>query len=200
MATHLSRHFKQRRLAKGLSLSQIARLCGYRNICKACNKIVRFEREGEIEGGLFRKLAFLLAIDENTITRLAAEDRTEYLSNWNRWADEPIEPYLTIRAIPGVIFAQGIPPELQTQEAMERYAAEIAQRHHKMVWLIMSRRLRILFDESAAARSVQHAGPGEPVNSPYMRLHGSKKRFLFTAEGGLGVTPLSQPPASDRRM
>ncbi len=192
--THLSEHFKQCRLQEGLSVSDLARLCGYRNLSKGCNKIGRFEAEGEIERGLFNKMAAILEVDQPTVVRLAELDRVEFIRQWNEWADERIEPHLGIRAIPGVMICKDIPAELTTQEQMEAFAADIAERFHKKVWLVLSRRVSIYFNESAAKRSVQHATPGEPVNSPYMRLAGSKKRFLFTADGGgLGVRPLNEP-------
>jgi hypothetical protein len=106
MPTNLSSLFKQRRLARGLSVSQLARQCQYRNLSKGCRKIYGFESDGEIERGLFTKLAAILEVDHETITRLAEQDRVEFIRRWNEWADEPIEPYLAIRAIPGVIISK----------------------------------------------------------------------------------------------
>lgn len=195
MATHLSEHFKQRRLAKGLRLSEVARLCGYRQttLGKGSRRINDFENTGSIDEGLLVKLANVLEVGEETIARLSEQDHEEFVRNWNEWADEPVEPSLVVRAIPGFMVSPSLPPELKTQEEMEQFAANIAERHRKKVWLVLSRRVSIYFNESAAARSVIYAKPGQ-CNSPYMRLKGSRRKFLFTTgAGGLGIKPLNEP-------
>jgi hypothetical protein len=193
MATNLSRFFRQRRLAFGLRPGAVAQRMGYKSIVGAANKIVRFEETGEILAAVLVKLAAVLEIDHSTIQRLMDEDRRQFLNDWNRWADEPIEPHVIFRAIPGVMVSKDIPSDLRTQEEMEAFAADIAQRFGKKVWLVLSRRKRIYFDESAIARSVQEARPGQ-CNGPFMRLGSSKKRFLFTADSnGLGTRPLNEP-------
>lgn len=197
MATRLSKFFQQRRLERGLRLSDLARLCGYLNISRGCNRIKNFEGCGGIDARLFAKLATALKIDESTIARLAEQDREEYLRNWNEWADQYQTPHVCVRAIPGVIISVQLPPEAETQEEMEAFVADIAERQRKKVWLVLSRRLTILFDESASVRKVIHAKPGSS-NCPYMRLKGSRKKFVFTSEvGGLGVRPIVEPEHHD---
>ena len=178
MATNLSRFFKRRRLALGFRPGQVARLMEYKSIVGACNKLIYFEERGEIVADLFFKLAAALRITQATIQRLLDEDQQQYLEAWNRWADQPIEPYVVIRAIPAFPFTKDIPPECTTQEEMEEFAGDIAERLHKQVVLVLTRRLRIVFDESAANRSVHEAQPGQ-CDGPYMRLAGSRKKFLM---------------------
>lgn len=193
MATRLSQHFKQCRLAKGLRVSELARRCGYRNLSKGSRRINDFEASGGIDERLFVKLANILEIDEETIAWLAEQDQAEFLRNWNEWADQPIRPHVIVRAIPGFMVSPKIPPGVTTQEEMEAFASRIAEQHKKKVWLVMSRRVSIYFNESAAARSVIHAKPGQS-NCPYMTLKGSKKKFLFTGgDSGLGIKPLNEP-------
>lgn len=193
MSTHLSRFFKERRLAKGLRVSELARHCGYKNLSKGSRRINDFEASGGIDERLFVKLANILEVDEETISRLAEQDQAEFLRNWNEWADEPVEPCVVVRAIPGCMVSPKIPPGVTTQEEMEAFASRIAEQHTKKVWLVLSRRVSIYFNESAAARRVIHAKPGQS-NCPYMTLKGSKKKFLFTGGGNsLGVKPLNEP-------
>jgi hypothetical protein len=178
MTTNLSRFFQQRRLALGLRHGEAARRMGYKSLAGACNKLTYFEERGEILADLLVKLAAVLGVDHATIQRLMEQDRQEYLEAWNKWADEPIEPYLVIRAIPGFMISKDIPPHLKTQEEMEHFAAEIAERFTKKVWLILTRRTSVYFNESATKRSVQEARPGQ-CNGPWMRLGSSKKKFLL---------------------
>ena len=198
MATNLSNYFRQRRIRLGLRHGDLARLMGYKSVFGTANKIVMFEERGDILAEVFRKLAVALGIDETTIQRLIEQDRREFVQQWNKWADEPIEPHLVFRAIPGVYFEQEMPPSLsseiaegvRTAEAMERYAAEFAKDHHTKVWLVLSRRLTVHFDEDGTKKDVQKATPGQ-CNSPYMCLGGSRRKFLFT--GGMEMRPLNEP-------
>ena len=119
---------------------------------------------------------------------LIEQDRREFIQQWNKWADQPIEPHMVVRVIPGVYFEKEIPPSLSS-EAMERYAADYVRRTHKKVWLIVSRRLTIYFDEDGT-KHVQKAIPGR-CNSPYMQLVGSKQKFIFTT--GMEMKPLNEP-------
>jgi hypothetical protein len=58
------------------------------------------------------------------------------------------------------------------------------------VWLVLSRRLSIFFDEDGTKRQVIEAAPGK-FNGPYMHIEGSKQKFLFG--GGLEMQPLTEP-------
>jgi transcriptional regulator with XRE-family HTH domain len=193
VATRLSQLFKQRRLAKGLRVSDLAQRCGYRNLSKGSRRINDFEDTGGIDERLFVKLANILEIDEETIARLAEQDQAEFLRNWNEWADQPIKPHVIVRAIPGFMVSPKLPPGVTTQEEMEAFASRIAEQHRKKVWLVMTRRLTVYFNESASNRSIIHAKPGA-TNCPYLSLKNRKKKFLFTADGGrLGIKPLNEP-------
>ena len=100
---------------------------------------------------------------------------------------------MVFRAIPGVYFEQlwsDIAEDVETAEAMEQYAAGFAKDHHMKVWLVLSRRLTIYFDEDGVKRGASEAVPGVP-NSPYMCLGGSKRKFLFT--GDMGMRPVVEP-------
>ena len=189
MATHLSTYFRQQRIRLGLRHGDVARLMGYRSIVGAANKIACFEERGDVRADFFQKLAAALDIDEPTIQRLIEQDRREFVEQWNKWADEPITPHLVFRAIPGVYFEEEIAEGVRTAEAMERYAAEFAQDHHMKVWLVLTRRRTIYFNEGGE-KHVQKAVPGR-CNSPYMCLGGSKQKFLFTAS--MGMRPLNEP-------
>jgi hypothetical protein len=149
-----------------------------------------FEERGDILTDLFQKLAAALEIDDTTIQRLLEQDRREFVQRWNEWANEPIKPHLVFRAIPGAYFEQEIAEGVRTRKAMEAYAAEFAKDRHMKVWLVLSRRLTIHFDEEGINKQVQEAAPGQ-CNSPYMCLGSSRTKFLFTP--GMEMHLLNEP-------
>jgi transcriptional regulator with XRE-family HTH domain len=198
MATQLAKYFQQRRLERGLRLSELARLCGYGNLSRGCNRLHRFESQGAIARTLLDRLVRVLEVDPNIVAQLAEQDRVEFVRKWNAWADQPIKPHVVMRAMPAVFVSQDLPPELTTQEEMEQFAADLAQQRHWKVWLVLSRRVTVYFNESAAARQVQRAEPGGPPNTPFLKMAGSRKPFLFAADGtGLTIKPSVQPPTAN---
>ena len=131
--------------------------------------------------------------------RLIREDRSQFLQEWDDWADKPVAPEIVFRAIPGVFCVRPVPGHLKTPGEIEDYAADFARRNRKQTWLVLSRRRRIRFDEDGTRREVQEAVPGEP-NGPWMRLAGGKRRFLLSED--FGIRPLDEPerrePSDDR--
>lgn len=195
MSTHLSRFFRQRRIALGLRLSDAARRCGYKNVSKGSNRIDRFENTGEIHVLLYPKLAAALGIDQETCDRLNAEDAKQARREWLEYINTPVEPTLVFRALPGAYFGRDLPEGCDTIEQMEAFASDFARRSGKLVWLIVSRKLTIRFDTDGSKISVEEATPDHP-NAPFMCLRGSRRPFLFGCYGGGGLTlkPLPQPP------
>ena len=195
VSTHLSRHFHQRRLDLGLRLPDVARRCGYKNLLQGSNTIDRFEPTGEIHVLLYPKLVAALGIEQETCDRLNERDAEQARREWLEYINEPIEPHLVVRALPGVFLEKPLPEDCTTIEQMEAFASELAGKFRKMVWLVVSRKLTIRFNEDGSKRSVEEATPDHP-NSPSMRLKGRKGRpFLFGCNGaGLTLKPLPQAP------
>ena len=163
---------------------------GYQSVVGTANKIVQFEEQGHIRGELLAELAAVLGIDQATVDRLIQEDRSQFLQEWNAWADKPVAPQIVFRAIPGIFCVRPVPEHLKTTQEIEDYAADFARRIRKQTWLVLSRRRRIRFDEDGTKREAQEAVPGQP-NGPWMRLAGGKRRFLFA--GDFGIRPLDEP-------
>lgn len=191
LSTHLSEHFRERRLALELRQGEVARRLGYKSIVGGANKIVRFEQTGEIDHKLLLRLAEVLGIDQATIAALIEQDRREFFDAWNEWANQPIRPHLIEKVIPAVFAKRDIPDEiLGDTEAMERYASASAKKHKKLTFLILSRRLSISFNEDGTKRFVNEARPGEPAG-PYMRLAKGRTAFLF--DSNFKPRPLDTP-------
>jgi hypothetical protein len=132
---------------------------------------------------------YLVDLDLPSRLWLIEQDRREFIQRWNKWADEPITPHLVVRVIPGVYFEEEIAEGVRTTEAMVQYAADYARRLRKKVWLVLSRRLTIYFEEDGT-KHVQKAVPGR-CNTPFMQLVGSKQKFRFT--DGMAMRPLNEP-------
>ncbi|MCH8828042.1 MAG: helix-turn-helix transcriptional regulator [Planctomycetes bacterium] len=176
MRSQLARHFRTVRKERDLSLSQLARLIGYKNVTKGCNKITKFEQRGEIHAGLLWKLADALSIDPTTIDKLIEQDRREFYRVWNEWADVPISPFIVIRLLPAVYKRSELPDGIVSVEEAEIIAAETARRWRKKVYLQWTRRLSIWFNEQGHETARTEATPGE-INAPHMRLKGSRRGF-----------------------
>lgn len=183
MATNLSAHFRAERQRRGLRLADTAQRMGYPSVTRAAKKIFRFEERGDVSFTLFTRLATALDIDEGTIQRLMEEDRRALVQEWNQWASQPITPHLIVRLAPWFFVGHRLPEATATADEMERYASSLAQNTHNKVWLIMSRRLSIGFDEAGVKRTVSEATPFEPAE-PCTRLRGLKRRVLPTCDGG----------------
>jgi hypothetical protein len=182
----LSQHFQARRTNKGLTLGQLAKSVGYRNISKGARRIATFEAGGEIRWDLLLNLARVLGIDQITLERLADADRQQALADWNRWADEPIQPYIVIRLLAAVYSTQTLPPGLSREQA-EAEAAALARRYAKSVCLVWSRRISIWFDHEGNRTGITEAQPGK-LNAPWMQV--GNKKFLL---GGGGPVRTVEP-------
>jgi transcriptional regulator with XRE-family HTH domain len=179
MTTNLSRFFRHRREARKFSFGDLARQLGYKNVAKGANKVIKFERDGNIKPDLFHKLAAVLEISNDDIRRCIEADKAE----WEAWADEPIEPHLVARIMCAVYSTKRIPVELQeSRQAMEEFASAFASERKWRVWLVLTKRTRVWFDESGQRTGVTD-DTFEKSFGPYMQL-GGKKFVLNLLNGG----------------
>jgi transcriptional regulator with XRE-family HTH domain len=109
MTNHLRDYFRGRRQRRGLSLGQLARLLGYRNVSKGSNRIARFERAGAVPADLLLHLADALGIDPPTVEDLLERDRQGRLRGWEAWVSEPVPIRLIVRYMPAVYGQVALP-------------------------------------------------------------------------------------------
>jgi len=173
-------HFKSERLAKNLSLGDLARLVGYKNVAKGANRIIRFEREGVITDELLIKLAKALDIDWATVEALAQQDRKEHVEAWTEWADEPVPMKLVLRLIAAVYSTCQLPEEITTPEKAERYACDVARMRRMQVCLVLNRRKSVWIDADGTVLRRTEATPFGGSNEPWMQLKG--RRFLLNCK------------------
>src|SRR4051794_40749808 len=91
--SHLGDLFHARRVERGVTVGQLARQVGYRNVSKGCNRLRTFEVGGEVAPDLLSKLATALEVNPGEIRLAIGEDYREWLD----WANEPVRPHLVLR-------------------------------------------------------------------------------------------------------
>jgi len=178
MTNYLGEFFRSRRVEWQLSLGQLARLAGYRNLNKGMRNILRFERDGTIRGDLLVALAEALDIDWPVVEELAERDRQERLRAWEAWVDEPITPHMIVRYMAAVYGRKPLPDEIKTTDEAERYACGYAKDHRWRVWLVLSRRLSVWISAIGEIESREEARPNYPV-LPHSHLRGDKRPLWF---------------------
>jgi transcriptional regulator with XRE-family HTH domain len=182
MESKLAAHFRKTRLEKGLKLSQLARLAGYSNISKGSNRINSFERSGIVHTELCTKLADVLGIDRQTVDSLIDEDRRQFFEEWNAWANEPIHPYLVVRAMAAIYCPHNLPEEIHSVEEAEAYGILVARKWNKRCCLVLSRRISVWIAADGSIENVTEAVPGEP-NTPFTKIGGKTFLTKFTDHG-----------------
>ena len=192
MSSNLGSFFRQERLRKGLSLGQLARLVGYKNLSSGSNRIHRCERTGIIHQDLLVKIALVLDIDSKTIDQLFDLDRRRLFSEWLSFANEPITPYVVVRLIPAVYMHCPLPDEICSVEAAEEYASQLSRAKRKRCCLVLSRRYSVWFDEKGKVECRTEAVPGQP-NSPYMRTRRGRPFLLRSVSNQEIIEALKWP-------
>ena len=181
MTTHLADHFRNKRLALGLRLGDLALRVGYersgRSRAHGCNRLNRFETTGRITEAMLAKVASVLDIPKTKIDELRQEDLRERA----RWLNEPIRPHMVVRLMAAVYCPVALPDGIESVEDAERYASEFARERRVQVCLVLSRRISVYFNADGSKASVSEATPDDEPNHPYMVVGG--KKCLMTFEG-----------------
>jgi hypothetical protein len=178
MTTNLGNHFQAQRLRRGLTLGQLARLLGYRNLSKGANRIARFERDGVVDELLLGHLAGVLAVHIRTVEHLVEQDRQAHQRAWEAWVSEPVPMVLIVRYLPALYGTTALPEGVQTAEDAEAYACAYARRHGRRVCLAVSRRQSIWINQVGEVEARTEATPNQ-ANVPFLRLKGSRDGFLW---------------------
>jgi hypothetical protein len=85
---------------------------------------------------------------------------------------------LIVKYIPAVYGTVPLPQEVTTPEAAEAFASWYARQHGRKVCLALSRRHSVWLDAQGQVSARTEATPDDP-NVPFMRLKGSRTRFLM---------------------
>ena len=181
MTSELGTFFRQQRLQQGLTLGQLARLVGYKNIGKGANKITRFEATGVVKEDLLIALAEVLGIDLAQIEELMEQDRLERLRRWEEWINQPVQMQMIVRLTHTVYLSKPLPPGITIHSQAESFACEYAKKHRFRVCLVLSRRHSAWINAAGQVESRIEATLDQP-DLPFKRLQGRIATFLVDSQ------------------
>ncbi len=211
-STHLSRHLQLLRQQRGLRPGQLAVALGASNPSKVGSLIRSFELGEPLSDHWLQALIRELQPDPAELRRCLERDQAEAhkqleldRQSWEAWADEPIDPYLTIRSSPGAGMVRKVPRAFSTPRETEEdqdwarqraevwVADELKRCPHRGV-LIWSRRESTVFEPHGLNPCRQTSSFNNDNSGSWMQLSGSQRRFLLGEHGD----PITQGHGLDR--
>ena len=115
--THLSRYLAALRQERDLRPGQLAARLGANNISKVGGLIRVFELGEQLSDHWLERLSSELQTDPIKLERCLLLDQADAEAQleqerqaWEAWADQPIDPHLSIRFMPGVGRSIKVPP------------------------------------------------------------------------------------------
>ena len=191
--THVSRLFAALREQRGLRPAQLAARLGASNVTKIGSLIRGFELGDTISDHWLQRLVAELQPHPELLRHCLELDQADVERElecqrlaWEAWADEPIEPHLTVRYIPAVYGVRPVPRAFcNSREQAEGWAAAELKRFRAKGFLVWSRREHTVYDEYGVNPrrlpvSFRHRGA-----SAWMQVSGRQQRFLLGSDGGV---------------
>jgi len=196
-STYLSRHLQLLREKRSLRPGQLAVALGASNPSKVGSLIRCFELGEPISDHWLQALIAALQPDPDDLRHCLALDQEEAQRQlevdrqaWEAWADEPIEPYLSIRYSPGAGLVRKVPKafcsprETEENKAWARQRAEdwatdqLRRCPHKAI-LIWSRRESTSFEPHGLNPCRRINGFNSRSSGAWMQVSGSQRKFLL---------------------
>jgi hypothetical protein len=202
-SSHLSNHLAALRQHSGLSPGQLAASLGAKNLSKVGSLIRAFELGEPISDHWLEKLIAELQPDPAELRRCLQLDQAEAQQQlevervaWETWADEPIDPFLTIRYMPAVYGVREVPKAFCTpreraedsewaRQRAEDWAAAELKRFRAKGFLNWSRRERTWFDQYGVNPDRRRVTFESRTTGAWMQVSGSQQRFLLGSGGEL---------------
>jgi len=202
-SSHLSRHLAALRQRRSLKPGQLAAALGASNVSKVGSMIRAFELGDPISDHWLKKLIAELQPDPTELRHCleldqdeAAKQRERDRMAWGLWADEPIEPFLTIRYMPAVYGVREVPKAFCTpresaedreraRQRAEDWAAAELKRFRAKGFLNWSRCERTWFDERGLNPRRRAVTFDDRHTGAWMRLSGSQQKVLLSSSGDL---------------
>ena len=203
-SSHLSRLLSSLRQLRDLRPAQLAARLGASNLSKVGSLIRAFELGEPITDHWLEKLIAELQPDPEELRRCLELDQTEALEQlereriaWEEWADEPIDPYLSIRYSPGAGLVKKVPSAFCTPRETEKrewarqraedWAADQLKRcRHKGI-LTWSRRELTRFDEYGLNPRRGTVTFAERTPDAWMQVSGSRLLLLLGSNQELTI-------------
>ena len=202
-SSHLSRHLAALRHQRDLRPAQLADRLGASNLTKVGSLIRAFELGEPISDHWLQRLIAELQPDPAELRRCLELDQAEAQEQlgrerdaWEAWADEPIDPFLTIRYMPAVYGVTEVPKAFCTphenaeesewaRQRAEDWAAAELRRFGAKGFLNWSRRERTWFDQYGVNPRREPVSFESRTTGAWMQLSGSQQRFLLGSGGEL---------------
>ena len=185
-SSNLSNYFKELRVRRDLSPGGLASLISRNNIPKVGNIIRTFEISGEINSYWFELLVNELKPDPILIEEKIKADIEDERNSWNEYVSKPIDPFLTIRYIPGFYGTKEIPFFfLNSRNDAEKWAATELHKFRAKGFLDWSRKEQTIFDKGGSNPRRIKIGFQQPKCSAWMKVSGSSKKFLLNQDGSV---------------
>jgi hypothetical protein len=202
-SSHISRHLAALRRQRDLRHAQLAARLGASNLSKVGSLIRAFELGEPISDHWLEKLIAELQPDPAELRLCLELDQAEALEQlerervaWEAWADEPIEPFLTIRYMPAVYGVREVPKAFCTpresaedrewaRERAEDWAAAELRRFRAKGFLNWSRRECTWFDQYGVNPDRRQVTFESRATGAWMQVSGSQQRFLLGSGGEL---------------
>lgn len=197
-STHLSRHLQFLREQRGLRPGQLAVQLAARNPAKVGSLIRGFELGEPLSDHWLQALIAFLQPDADDLRRCLGLDQAEAQRQlsldrlaWEVWADEPIEPFLTVRYMPAVYGVRDVPKAFCTprdtaetnawaRARAEEWAAAELKRFRAKGFLSWTRRERTWFDRHGINPERQDVGFEDRQGGAWMQVSGSQRKFLLS--------------------
>jgi hypothetical protein len=196
-SSHLTRYLTALREQRDLKPAQLAARLGASNVSKTGSLIRAFELGEPISDHWLQKLIAELQPDPAELRRCLELDQAEAMGQlerervaWEAWADELIDPYLSIRYSPGAGLVHKVPRAFCTpcetaddsewaRQRAEQWAADQLKRcRHKGI-LTWSRRERTWFDEHGINRCRATVTFDGSMTGSLKQMSSSRQRFLL---------------------
>ena len=185
-SSNLSNYFKELRIKRDLSPGGLASLISRNNIPKVGNIIRTFEISGQINSHWFELLVSELKPDPILMEQKIKADIEDERNSWNEYISKPIDPFLTIRYIPGFYGTKKIPfCFLNSRNDAEEWAATELKKYRAKGFLDWSREEQTIFDKGGSNPRRIKVGYQQQKCSAFMKVSGSSKRFLLNEDASV---------------
>ena len=185
-SSNLSNYFKELRVKRDLSPGELASLISRNNIPKVGNIIRTFEISGQINSHWFELLVNELKPNPILMEQKIKADIEDQKNSWNKYISKSIDPFLTIRYIPGFYGTKKIPfCFLNSRNDAEEWAATELKKYRAKGFLDWSREEQTIFDKGGSNPRRIKIGFQQQRCAAWMQFSGSAKKFILNEDNSL---------------
>ena len=187
-SSNLSNYFKELRVNRNLSPGALASLISQNNIPKVGSIIRIFEISGQINSYWFELLVNELKPNPILMEQNIKADMEDERNSENEYILKSIDPFLTIRYMPGFYGTKKIPfCFLNSRNDAEKWAASELKKFRAKGFLDWSREEQTIFDKGGSNPRRITIGFQQPRCAAWMQFSGSAKKFIFNEDDSLNL-------------